>query len=130
MYDFCILLAWTVKVAILPQKFEKVIKTNQNVPKTVGNHWEQFWSKITILVILASKKAKKTQILRSKICRYQQQKYYRNPFFRQFEPPKGYIRVCHRYIGKVTRFGLFRIIIFRSNCHFLVGRAENAPPQE
>ena len=26
---------------ILNLKFEKVIKTNQNVPKTVGNHWEQ-----------------------------------------------------------------------------------------
>ena len=25
------------------------------------------------------------------------------------------------YIGKVTKFGLFKIIIFRSNCHFLVG---------
>ena len=43
-------------------------------------------------------------------------------------PPKEYGRVCHRYIGKVTKFGLFRIIIFRSNCHFSVGGAENAPP--
>ena len=33
-----------------------------------------------------------------------------------------------RYIGKVTKFGLFRIIIFRSNCHFSVGEAENTPP--
>ena len=30
--------------------------------------------------------------------------------------PKGYWRVRHRYIGKVTKFQLFRIIIFRSNC--------------
>ena len=37
-YHFCILLAWTVTVAILHPKFEKVIKTTQNVPKTVDNH--------------------------------------------------------------------------------------------
>ena len=34
---------------------------------------------------------------------------------------------CHRYIGKVTKFGLFKIIIFRSYCHFSVGGAKNAP---
>ena len=41
---------------------------------------------------------------------------------------KGYGRVYHRNIGKVTKFELFRIIIFRSYCHFSVGGAENAPP--
>ena len=34
---------------------------------------------------------------------------------------KGYGRVYHRNIGKVTKFGLFWIIIFRSNYHFSVG---------
>ena len=55
-----------------------------------------FWSRITILVILASKKAK-------------------NPNFLPFWAPKRYGRVCHRYIEKVTKFGLFRITILRSN---------------
>ena len=45
-----------------------------------------------------------------------------NPFFRHFEPPKGHGRVCHRYIRKVINFGLFWIIIFRSNSHFSVVR--------
>ena len=31
----------TVTIAILHQKFQKVIKTTQNVPKTVDNHQEQ-----------------------------------------------------------------------------------------
>ena len=35
-YHFCLLFACTI--AILHPKFEKVIKTTQNVPKTVGNH--------------------------------------------------------------------------------------------
>ena len=38
---FCVLLAWTVTVTILHPKFEKVIKTTQNVPKTVDNCQEQ-----------------------------------------------------------------------------------------
>ena len=31
-------------------------------------------------------------------------------------------------LGKVTKFGLFRIIIFRSNCHFSVGGRKKPPP--
>ena len=58
----------------------------------------------------------------------QSKKCYKNLFFRHLEPPKEYGRVCHRYIGKVMKFGLYRIIICRSNCHFSVGGAENAPP--
>ena len=58
----------------------------------------------------------------------QQQKCYKNPFFRHFEPSKGYGRVCHRYIGIVTKFGLFRIIIFWSNCHFSAGGGGKRPP--
>jgi len=34
-YHFCVLFALTVTVAILRPKFEKVIKTTQNVPKTI-----------------------------------------------------------------------------------------------
>ena len=40
-YHFCILFACTKTIAIFHQKFEKVIKTSQNVPKTVDNHLEQ-----------------------------------------------------------------------------------------
>ena len=86
-----------------------------------------FWSRITILVILASKKAKKTKFMIPKLVP-PTTKMLRNPFFHHFEPQKGYGRVCHRYIGKVTKFGLFRIIIFRSNCHFLVGGRKTPPP--
>ena len=35
---FYILFIWTVTIAILHQKFEKVIKTTQNVSKPVDNH--------------------------------------------------------------------------------------------
>ena len=73
-----------------------------------------------ILIILASKKAK-NQISWSENWYHRQQKCFRNPFFRHFEPQKGYGRVCHGNIGKVTRVELFRIIIFRSNCHFYAG---------
>ena len=54
--------------------------------------------------------------------------FYRT--FCYFEPQKGYGRVCHRYIGKVTKFGLFKIIIFRSNCHFFGrgGGGKRPPP--
>ena len=38
---FWVLLALTVTEAILHPKFEKVLKTIQNVPKTVDNHKEQ-----------------------------------------------------------------------------------------
>ena len=47
-------------------------------------------------------------------------KMLEKPLFYHFEPPKGYGRVCHRYIGKVMKFGLFKIINFRSYCHFLL----------
>ena len=40
-YHFCVLVSSTVTAAILHPKFEKVIKTTQNVPKTVDNHQEQ-----------------------------------------------------------------------------------------
>ena len=117
-------------IDIFCQKYEKVLKTTQNVPKTVGNHQEQlvFCLRITTLVILASKKAKK-QILWSGNWYHWQQKCFKNPFFHHFEPPKGYV-ICHidMYIGKVTMFGLFRIIIFRSNCHFSVGGRNTPPP--
>ena len=33
----------TVTVAILHPKFEKVLKTPQNIPKTVDNHQKQFY---------------------------------------------------------------------------------------
>ena len=53
---------------------------------TVVNHLEQLvlGFRISILVILASKKAQK-QIARSRICHHQQQKCYRNPFFCHFQ---------------------------------------------
>ena len=35
---FCILLARLTTIQVLHQKFEKVPKTTQNVPKTVDNH--------------------------------------------------------------------------------------------
>ena len=56
-YHFCILLDWIATEAILHPNFGKVIKTTQNVPKTVDNHKKtiSFWSRKTILVILASK---------------------------------------------------------------------------
>ena len=87
-----------------------------------------FWSRITILVILASKKTKKKRFSWSGNWYRRLQKCYKKTLFSPFWAPKGYGRVCHRYIGKVTKFGLFRIIIFRNNCHFPVGGAENAPP--
>ena len=40
-YHFCILLAIQAETLVLHQKFEKVMKTTQNVPKTVDNHLEQ-----------------------------------------------------------------------------------------
>ena len=40
-YHFCVLFALTVTVAILRPKFEKLIKTTQNVPKTIDNHQKQ-----------------------------------------------------------------------------------------
>ena len=40
-YHFCILFAWIISVAIFHEKYEKVLKTNQNVPKTVDNHQEK-----------------------------------------------------------------------------------------
>ena len=40
-------------------------------------------------------------------------------------PIKG--RVWQRNIGKVKKFGLFRINIFRINCHFLVGGWKTPP---
>ena len=36
---FCILLASPAETCVLYQKIEKVIKTTQNVLKTVDNHW-------------------------------------------------------------------------------------------
>ena len=39
-YHFCVLLAWTVTVAIFHPIYEKLIKTIQNVPKSVDNHKE------------------------------------------------------------------------------------------
>ena len=54
-YHFCVLFAWTMTIAIFHQKYKKVQKTSQNVPKTVDNHQEQL-VRISILVILASKK--------------------------------------------------------------------------
>ena len=50
-------------IAIFHQKYEKVLKTTQNVPKTVDNHQEQLVLGllcISILVILASRRPKKT----------------------------------------------------------------------
>ena len=40
-YHFCVLFDWTTTIAIFHQKYEKVLKTTQNVPKTVDNHQEQ-----------------------------------------------------------------------------------------
>ena len=40
-YHFCVLFAQTMTIAIFHQKYEKVLKTTQNVPKTVDNHQEQ-----------------------------------------------------------------------------------------
>ena len=40
-YHYCILLASPAETHVLYQKFEKEIKTTQNVPKTVDNHLEQ-----------------------------------------------------------------------------------------
>ena len=49
-YHFCVLLALTVTVAILHPKFEKVIKSTQNVPKTVEHHQEQLAYACLILI--------------------------------------------------------------------------------
>ena len=46
-------------IAIFHQKYEKVQKTNQNIPKTVDNHQEQLFFGSGFKFILASKKAKK-----------------------------------------------------------------------
>ena len=43
--------------------------------------------------------------------------------------PWSYGRVCHRYIGKGTKFGLFMIIIFRINWDFSTKVVENAHPR-
>ena len=49
------------------------------------------------LATAKSKKAKNPKFLIQKLS----QKFYRNPFFRHFKPPKEYGRHCHRYLGKV-----------------------------
>ena len=94
---FCVLLAWTVTVAILHPKFEKVIKTTQNVPKTLDNHQEQ--------LVLG---------LGYQFLSFQHQKRPQNNFqdsefvtavFRHFKPHKCYDRHPHRFIGKVNFFG-------------------------
>ena len=40
-YHFCVFFALPATIAIFHQKYEKVLKTTQNVPKTVDNHQEQ-----------------------------------------------------------------------------------------
>ena len=40
-YHICILFTQTMKIAIFHRKYEKVLETTQNVPKTVDNHQEQ-----------------------------------------------------------------------------------------
>ena len=64
-----------------------------------------FGFRISILLIFASKKAKK-KIFGSGNCLRRRQKCYRNPFFGCFEPPKGYERHPHRFLGKVKFFQL------------------------
>ena len=39
-YHFCVLFSRTATIAIFHKKYEKVLKTTQNVPKTVDNHQE------------------------------------------------------------------------------------------
>ena len=40
-YHFYVLFARNRTIAIFHQKYEKVLKTTQNIPKTVDNHQEQ-----------------------------------------------------------------------------------------
>ena len=78
------------------------------------------------LVILGLKMAQK-QIFGSNFQDVWQQKMLKTPFFGLFWGPKGYGGVCHRYLEKVTKFGLTRNINFRSNCKFLVGGWKTPP---
>ena len=83
-------------------------------PKTVDDHQEQ----------LISNKAKKPNSMIRKLVQSTTKMLQKAPFC-HFEPPKGYGWVCHRYIGKVTKFGHLRIIIFRRNeLRFLVGKEQ------
>jgi len=61
------------------------------------------------LISFTVKKAKKNFMIQKLVL--PTTKMLNEPLFSHFEPPKGYVMVCHRYIGKVTEFGLFRIII-------------------
>ena len=72
------------------------------------------------LVILGLKKTKK-RIFGSDFQDVRRQKMLKTPIFGLFWGSKGYWGVCHIYIRKVTKFGLTKIINFRSNCDFLVG---------
>ena len=60
---------------------------------------------ISILVILAPKKDKKSHISKSEFWSCWQQKGYRNPISGQFELLKEYGRHYHIYLGKVIYFG-------------------------
>ena len=74
---------------------------------TVDNHQEQLVLGWDInFSHFSLKKDQKKRISRSGFCHCQQQKCYRNLFFRHIKPLKGYVRYPHRFIGKVKLFGL------------------------
>ena len=81
------------------------------------------------LVILGLKKVKK-QIFGSNFQDVRRQKTLKTPIFGLFWGLKGYGGLFHSYIGKVTKFGLMRIINFRSNCDFSMGWWKTPPLQE
>ena len=126
---FCVLLSRPATIHIFHLKFEKVIKTTQNVPKTVDNHQGQ-------LVLgfryqfqpFQPQKRPINHISRSKFWSRRRQKCYRNPFFGIFEPPKEYGGLCHRYLGKVKFFRVNWITKRGRKCDFHQGRAFKAPP--
>ena len=101
--------------------------------KTIKNKWlliasPTFMLFRSYLVNLGLKRAKKLNFYRFLV--FRSSKMLKTQIFRHSWSPKGYERDYHRYIGKVTKFGLIMIIIFMSYCHFLIGVVENAVLQE
>ena len=61
--------------------------------------------------MLATKKTKKNEFYDPKISTADKKKCSKNHIFCHFEAPKGYGRVCHKFIGKVKKFGLIWTIL-------------------